>query len=208
MLEGIEINCHSSIKIKKSKTIYIDPFRINSNYCDADYIFITHSHYDHFSIEDILKIKKEDTVYITVQETKEALLDIGVDDSRIIIALPNNEYKLEDLSFKTARAYNIGKPFHPKENNWVGYVITLSNETYYIAGDTDNIPEIENISCDIAFIPIGGTYTMNYKEAADLANIIEAKVVIPTHYNEIVGSKKDEERFINLTNKEVQVLIK
>ena len=208
MLEGIEINCHSSIKIKKSKTIYIDPFRISKEFHDADYIFITHSHYDHFSIEDILKINKEDTVYITVEETKEKLLNIGVSESCIVIVKPNNEYAIEGISFNTYPAYNIGKPFHPKRNDWVGYVINLDNVKYYIAGDTDDIPEIESITCDIAFLPIGGTYTMNAKKAAELANTIDTKIVIPTHYGEIVGSKKDEEEFKRLTNKEVVILIK
>lgn len=208
MLEGIEINCHSSIKIKKSKTIYIDPFRINNETHDADYILITHSHYDHFSIEDILRINKEDTIYITVEETKEKLLNIGVGEECIVIVKPNNEYTFEGISFNTYPAYNIGKPFHPKRNDWVGYVINLDNVKYYIAGDTDDIPEIESITCDIAFLPIGGTYTMNAKKAAELANKIDTKIAIPTHYGEIVGSKKDEEEFKGLTNKEAIILIK
>ena len=112
------------------------------------------------------------------------------------------------MCLKTTYAYNIDKPFHPKENQWVGYIIDINDKQYYIAGDTDNIEEIQNIECDIACIPIGGTYTMNYQEAADLANNITAKMIIPTHYGSIVGNKEDAMRFKELVNgKEVKILI-
>lgn len=207
MLEGVKINCHSSIKIAKEKNIYIDPFRVKEVPHDADYIFITHSHYDHFSPEDILKVAKIDTVFITVQETKSSLELMGVPDNQIVIVEPNNKYELDNIKFETAYSYNINKNFHPKENNWVGYIIELNNTKYYIAGDTDNIEEIQNIKCDVAFLPIGGTYTMNANEAAELANRLETKIIVPTHYAELVGTKEDLDEFIELTNKEVKVLI-
>lgn len=208
MLEDIKVNCHSSIKIKKSKIIYIDPFRISEELHDADFIFITHPHYDHLSIEDILKVSKNDTVYITTYDSKNKLNEIGVKDSNILIVSPNNRYEINGIKFETVPAYNINKQFHPKENNWVGYIINLDETKYYIAGDTDNIGEIGNIKCDTAFLPIGGIYTMNAKEAADLANKIDCKTVVPIHYGELVGTKEDLKKFIELTNKEVEVLIK
>ena len=207
MLEGVKINCHSSIKIAEEKNIYIDPFRVKEVPHDADYIFITHSHYDHFSPEDILKVAKIDTVFITVQETKSSLELMGVPDNQIVIVDQNNKYELDNIKFETAYSYNIDKNFHPKENNWVGYIIELNNTKYYIAGDTDNIEEIQNIKCDVAFLPIGGTYTMNANEAAELANRLETKIIVPTHYAELVGTKEDLDEFIELTNKEVKVLI-
>ena len=99
MLEGIKINCHSSIKIQKNKTIYIDPFRIKEVLHDADFIFITHSHYDHFSTEDIIKVAKIDTVFITIQETKSSLELMGIPQNQIFIVEPNNEYKIKDIKF-------------------------------------------------------------------------------------------------------------
>ena len=207
MLENISMNCHSSIKIKKDKTIYIDPYRIADNCNDADFVFITHSHYDHFSIEDITKIKKKDTIFITVAETETELKQIGIPVEQIIIVEPNKEYKIKGLEFKTVPAYNTNKIFHPKENNWVGYIIEIDLVEYYIAGDTDVIKEQENIRCDVAFLPIGGTYTMDAKEAAILANNIDARIVVPIHYGEIVGTKKDLEEFIKDTKKKVVVLI-
>ena len=207
MLEGIKINCHSSIKIAKEKIVYIDPFRINEVPHDADYIFITHSHYDHFSTEDILKIAKIDTIFVTIQETKSSLELMGIPEEQIIIVEPKNRYQVQEIKFETVPSYNENKKYHPKENNWVGYIIEIGGIKYYIAGDTDNIEEIQNIKCDIAFLPIGGEFTMNAKEAASLANRLDIKVVIPTHYGELVGTKEDLEEFIKLTEKQIQVLI-
>ena len=208
MIDEVKINCHSSIKIQKDKTIYIDPFRIKNEFHDADFVFITHSHYDHFSTEDIVKISKTSTVFITMLETKSDLELLGIPEDQIIIVKPNNDYEIKGIKFKTVPAYNKNKNFHPKENNWVGYIIELNDTKYYIAGDTDNIQEIQNIECDVAFLPIGGKYTMNAEEAAELANRINTKVIVPIHYGTIVGTKEDLEEFIKLTNKKVEVLIK
>ena len=208
MIEGIKINCHSSIKIAKDKIVYIDPFRINEVPHDADYIFITHSHYDHFSTQDILKVAKIDTIFISTEDTKSSLELMGIPEEQIVIVEPNNKYEVKGIKFETVPSYNENKKYHPKENNWVGYVIELNGNQYYIAGDTDNISEIQNIKCDIAFLPIGGEFTMNPQEAADLANKTECKIVVPTHYAELVGTKEDLDEFIKLTNKEVKVLIK
>ena len=207
MIEGIEINCHSSIKIAKEKIVYIDPFRIKEVPHDADFIFITHSHYDHFSTEDILKAAKIDTIFVTIQETKSSLELMGIPEEQIIIVEPNNKYEAYSIKFETVPAYNENKKYHQEQNNWVGYIIELSGSKYYIAGDTDSIKEIQNIKCDIAFLPIGGEFTMNAKEAANLANKLDVKIVIPTHYGELVGTKEDLEEFIKLVNKEVKVLI-
>jgi len=103
---------------------------------------------------------------------------------------------------------NINKQFHPKANNWVGYIITLENERIYVAGDTDITEDNKKVKCDIALVPIGGTYTMTSKEAAELVNTIKPKTVIPTHYITIVGTKEDEKIFQSLLNKEIECLIK
>ena len=207
MLQGIKINCHSSIKIEKDKIVYIDPFRINKVPHDADYIFITHSHYDHFSVQDILKVAKIDTIFISTEDTKSTLELMGIPEDQIVIVKPKSIYELKDIKFETVPSYNENKKYHQKDNDWVGYIIELNKNKYYIAGDTDNISEIQNIKCDVAFLPIGGEFTMNAKEAADLANNIECKIVIPTHYLELVGTKEDLEEFIRLINKEIKVLV-
>lgn len=204
----VEVLCHNSIKITENVIVYVDPFKINKEYHDADYVFFTHSHYDHFSPEDIEKVKKENTVVIVTEDLKEKAEDLYGKEN-ILVVKPNEDYHVSDFDFKTTYAYNVNKAFHPKENKWVGYLIQINNKTYYIAGDTDNIEEIQDIECDEAFIPIGGTYTMNYKEAAELANVIKAKVVIPTHYGSIVGDKEDAIKFKELVEgKEVKILMK
>lgn len=203
----VEVLWHNSIKITEDVIIYIDPFKINKEYHDADYIFFTHSHYDHFSPEDIEKVKTPKSKFIVTEDIQEKAEELFGKES-VYTVEPNKEYTIGEISFKTTYAYNVHKAFHPKENRWVGYIIEINRKTYYIAGDTDNVEEIQNIECDEAFIPIGGTYTMNYKEAAELANTIKAKVVIPTHYGSIVGEKQDAIKFKELVNgKEVKILI-
>lgn len=210
MLENLEVLCHSSIKINKEKIIYIDPFKINENFNDADIVFITHSHYDHYSKEDINKIKKDDTKIIAPKETIEKLLQEGYKQKNIIAVEPNKEYKVEGIKFETISAYNIDKKFHPKENEWVGYIIELQGIRFYIAGDTDINEENRKAKCDVAFVPVGGTYTMNYKEAANFINEIKPKIAVPIHYGSVVGTKQDAINFIGLVESNIrcEILIK
>lgn len=195
----IEINTQSSIKIGK---IYFDPYEIEEETHDAEIIFITHSHYDHFDLESIRKIINNQTVIVApdAEEIKRSI------SSELTIVTPNSKYEVKGVTFETVPAYNINKPFHKKTNGWVGYVVYL-DQVYYIMGDTDAIEEAKKIKCDYLFIPIGGTYTMDYKEAANLTNIIKPTYVTPIHYGSIVGRKEDEEKFKNLVNKEINVKI-
>lgn len=208
-MENIKVLTHSSIRIETEdkKIIYIDPFNIEEKSNDADLIFITHNHYDHFSPEDIQKIKNVSTKIVITNDLFEDILKIGFKNDSILKVKPNQEYEIEGINFNTVPSYNINKKFHPKENGWVGYIINLS-EKIYIAGDTDITEENKNVKCDIALIPIGGTYTMTPQEAAKLVNIIKPKKVIPTHYGSVVGKKEDAEIFKNLLNKEIKCEIK
>lgn len=195
MINNIEWLGHSTLKILGDKIIYIDPYDIKNNYNDADIIFITHSHYDHFSIEDIKKCLKSDTKIVVTEDLLDNTLEMGFERDNIISVLPNNTYQLEEISFSTIPAYNIDKKYHPKENNWVGYIINIKGINYYIAGDTDVTDEAKKVKCDVAFLPIGGIFTTDAEEAAMLANIIEPKVVIPIHYGTLVGTKEDAIKF-------------
>lgn len=207
MLEGIEVLCHSSIRFSKKKIIYFDPFKIEENYNDADVIFITHDHYDHYSEEDIDKVVKEDTIIVVPEDLKTKLLKKGWKEENIITVRPNEIYTVKNIEFKTIPAYNVNKQFHPKENAWVGYLLEIEGVTYYIAGDTDITEENKKVKSDVAFVPVGGTYTMDYKEAAELINEIKPKVTVPTHYGSIVGSKKEGDKFLKLVNPEIKVEI-
>ncbi len=209
MLENVELFCHNSIKITGSKIIYIDPFRLEKEFHDADYVFSTHTHYDHFSEDDIEKVLKDNTVIITPDTSRELACDLTKDRSRVKIVEPANEYEVDGIKFSTTYAFNKETLYHTKNEKWVGYIIELDGVKYYIAGDTDNIKELKNVECDVAFIPVGGKYTMGYAEAAGLANTIKAKIVVPTHYGCIVGSNEDAEKFAKLVKyKEVRILIK
>ena len=207
MIEGINVLCHSSIKLTKEKIIYFDPYKINNELHDADIIFITHSHYDHFSEEDIKKIKKEDTIIVAPIDLLERIRNLGFSEENIIIVKPDENYKVGEIEFKTIRAYNTDKPFHPKSNNWLGYLLKIDDITYYIAGDTDITEDNLKVKCDVAFVPIGGTYTMNVKEAATLINKIKPKTALPTHYDLIVGTMKDGNKFAKLLDDEIECKI-
>lgn len=204
MLENIEVLCHSCIKFNKEKVIYTDPFKINKNYNDADIVFITHDHYDHYSEEDIDEVKKDSTVIIAPEELLTKLLRKGFRQDFIVTVEPNKQYMVEGIKFETIPAYNTNKQFHPKENEWVGYIIEIKGIRYYIAGDTDITEENKRVKCDVAFVPVGGTYTMDFKEAAYLINEIKPKIAVPIHYGSIVGTNQDATDFIRLLHPEIK----
>ena len=207
MLENVEVLCHSSIKINKEKVIYIDPFKIEKNYNDADIVFITHDHYDHYSEEDIDKVINENTIIIIPEELLTKLLRKGINKNAVITVESNKEYMVQGIKFETIPAYNTNKTFHPKENDWVGYIITLDGIRYYIAGDTDITEENRKVKCDVAFVPVGGTYTTDFKEAAQLINEIQPKIAVPIHYGSVVGTKQDATDFIKLLNPSIKGII-
>ena len=207
MLNNIEVLYHSSIRINKEKTIYIDPFKIDRNYNDADIIFITHDHYDHYSEEDIDKVINENTVIVIPEELLTKVLKKGINKDAIVTVEPDKKYMVQGIKFETVPAYNINKTFHPKENGWVGYVIEINGIKYYIAGDTDITEENKKVKCDVAFAPVGGTYTMDFKEAAQLVNEIQPKVAVPIHYGSVVGTTQDAEEFIKLLHTNVKGVI-
>lgn len=207
MLENVEVLYHSSIKIKDNKIIYIDPFKIDKDYNDADIVFITHDHFDHYSEEDIDKVINENITIIIPEELLTKILRKGINKNAVITVESNKEYMVQGIKFETIPAYNTNKTFHPKENDWVGYIITLDGIRYYIAGDTDITEENRKVKCDVAFVPVGGTYTMNYSEAAELVNIIKPKIAVPIHYGSVVGTKQDATNFIKLLHSSIKGII-
>ena len=126
------------------------------------------------------------------------LIKKGINDENIITLAPEDIEIIDGVKIEAIHAYNIDKPFHPKENNWLGYIIEIDGVRYYIAGDTDITRENKKVKCDVAFVPVGGTYTMNFKEAAKFVNIIKPKIAVPIHYGSVVGTKQDANNFIKL----------
>ena len=191
MIDKISINAHSSIRIASDKIIYFDPFHIEGKPHDADIIFITHEHFDHFSLEDIVKVVQPDTMFVLPETMKELANKAGIPDASMMTVVPSARYKVEGVSFETVPAYNVSKLFHPKENKWVGYIVTLEGKRIYVCGDTDALTENKHVKCDILIVPVGGTYTMTAPEAADFANSIKPEIAIPSHYGDIAGTPYD-----------------
>jgi L-ascorbate metabolism protein UlaG (beta-lactamase superfamily) len=162
--------------------VYIDPFQLPEGLPKADVIFITHAHFDHFSMEDIAKIKAGHTMIVAPQDVASLFVD------SVLGVIPGKDYTIGAWKVTTVPAYNISKKFHPKERKWVGYIMTLADgQKMYHAGDTDFIPEMREIHTDIAMLPCDGTYTMTAVQAADAANIFKPKVLIPMHLGEGSG---------------------
>lgn len=198
MLENVEVLYHSSIRINKRKMIYVDPYRVNQNYNDADIVLITHDHYDHYSEEDIDKVRKSNTTFIVPEDLLNKLVKKGINEENIISLDPGDTEFIDGIKIEAIHAYNTNKSFHPKEKNWLGYIIEIDDIRYYIAGDTDITEENKKVKCDVAFVPVGGTYTMNSSEAAELVNIIKPKEAVPIHYGSVVGTKQDAIDFVKL----------
>ena len=198
-IENISINCQSSIKISDGLTIYFDPYDIKEKVSNADYIFITHPHWDHLDIDSINNIANEKTIIVGPSSVIEKL-----DKSFNLLEVePNKTYNLDNITFKTVPSYNIGRDYHPKDVRYVGYLLILNDITYYIPGDTDVIEELKELNADVIFLPVGGTYTMNREEAVELANTIKPKYAIPIHYGLAVGSREDAKYFVDNLNKEI-----
>jgi L-ascorbate metabolism protein UlaG (beta-lactamase superfamily) len=195
---------HSGFLIKANKIIYIDPYQINENSEKADIIFITHSHYDHCSFEDLKKIVKKNTKIILTADSQSKITRLSI-PVEIKIVEPNKEFFIDNIKVNTIPAYNIENQGHEKIEGWVGYVIRIKDVIIYHAGDTDFIPEMNNLTGYnqknvkfIALIPIGGRFTMNVEEALEAVKKIKPSLVIPMHYGSIIGTKEDAEEFISL----------
>ncbi|MBQ4312214.1 MAG: MBL fold metallo-hydrolase [Oscillospiraceae bacterium] len=193
---------HSSIRISGEKTVYFDPFKIEGEPHDADIIFVTHSHYDHFSAEDIKKIKTSDTLLVVPKSMEKSAKGVC---PRVKAVSAGEHFDADGIAAEAVAAYNVGKLFHTKLSGWLGYIVTIDGERYYIAGDTDRNKDIENVKCDIALVPIGGKFTMNAKEAAGFVNHIKPKIAIPTHYGSVAGSYSDADVFAGYVDKDITV---
>ena len=208
MLQNIKWLGHDSFLIKKEKIIYIDPFKIKDTKDKADLILITHDHFDQFSLDDINKIKKSSTIIVGPEELKEKI------DGNLKLLKPFQSITIENIKIDTIPAYNVnkfrapGKVFHPKEDNKLGFIITIDGKKIYHAGDTDLIPEMAQLkNIEIALLPVSGTYVMTSEEASQAVDIIKPKIAVPMHFGSIVGDKKDAGRFKKLVGNKCQVEI-
>jgi L-ascorbate metabolism protein UlaG (beta-lactamase superfamily) len=204
MVENIFWLGHSSVKIGGEKVVYIDPWKLKGEE-KADLILISHSHYDHLSPEDVKKIRKPETVILTTTDSA-AKLSGDVRSLR-----PGDVVDVGGIAVEAVPAYNTirmrspGVPFHPKGERWIGFIVTLGGKRIYYVGDSDVVPEMKAVKADIVIVPVGGTYTMNAQEAAELVNLIHPETAIPVHWGDIVGSVKDAEQFKTLCRVPVEI---
>jgi len=199
---------HSGFLIKNLKIIYIDPYNIKEESEKADFIFITHSHYDHCSVADIGKIIKEGTRIILTADCQSKITKFNT-PVKMEIVEPGQELDFGNVKISTLCAYNVDKSFHPKDEGWVGYLIKLENVLIYHAGDTDIIPEMQKLTgygsdgkTFVALLPIGGRFTMTAEEAVEAAKLIKPSLAIPMHYGSIVGTDDDAKEFVKLCEEE------
>lgn len=200
----MDVFTQASIKVSSSSIIYFDPYLIENDYKDADYIFITHDHYDHYQIESINKILKDNTIIIMPECMKDETSNFK---NNIVFVSANNNYQIGDINFDVIPSYNIQKPFHPKEKGYVGYNVKIDNEYLYVMGDTDITNEAKNVKTDICFVPIGGKFTMDVNEAIDYINFIKPKVAVPIHYGSLIGDISLKDIFKEKIDKNIEVKI-
>lgn len=189
---------HAGFRITDELVIYIDPYEVVGQ-PTADVILVTHSHFDHCSREDLEALAGDDTVVVC---TGDCMVP-----GEVVSAAPGDRLEARGLPIEVVPAYNINKPYHLKESGFAGYIITVDGQRIYHAGDTDLIPEMSEIECNIALLPVSGTYVMTAKEAAEAASIISTKRAVPMHYGAgVIGSEKDAHEFKRLADVPVEIM--
>ncbi len=208
MYEEVQVLTHSSIRIAENQIVYFDPFHVEGEPHDADIICVTHDHFDHYSPEDLAKVKNATTILVCPKTMEDSLSNSGISEEFTELVAPGDELEINGVRIQAVPAYNVGKQFHPQANQWVGYLVTMNEVTYYIAGDTDINEDVKKVRCDAALLPVGGTYTMTAEEAAELAEMIHPKAAIPTHYGSVAGKAEDGQIFADLLKDKINVILK
>jgi L-ascorbate metabolism protein UlaG (beta-lactamase superfamily) len=192
---------HASFRIAGSVVVYIDPWKLEGP-TQGDVVVVSHSHYDHLSVDDVRAVAGPQTRVVAAGDCTSKL-----DGLNVQAAAPGDRVELEGVVLEVVAAYNIDKPFHPKEENWLGLIVNLDGQRIYYAGDTDAIPEMADLAdIDLALMPVGGTYTMTAAEAAEALGTFNPRQAVPYHWGDIVGEENDAEAFKAAAACEVTIL--
>ena len=214
-LENVRVYTQSAIRIEGARgtVAYLDPFSLTDAEAahDADYVLITHAHYDHLSPEDYARVAGEKTVVVAPASMASEIAGLGAAATHLMAA--GEKIELPGLTVEAVPAYNVEPErlaMHPQANGWLGYVLALDGEPtrYYVSGDTDQNVDNEVVRCDVALVPIGGTYTCDPRQAAAFVNTLRPAVVVPTHYGSIVGTYADFDAFAAAVDPAIAVVRK
>ncbi len=191
---------HASFRIAGENVLYIDPWKLDGEPHDADVVFVSHDHYDHFSSEDIDKVTSPDSAIV-------APPDVVAKLHKANAVTPGMSLWLKTIGIDAVAAYNVGKEYHPQDNQWCGALFIVGGKRIYYAGDTDLIPEMSELTdVDVALLPVGGTYTLDAAGAAQAVKQIGCDIAIPYHWGDIVGDDADAKAFADQAPCDVRIL--
>lgn len=208
LLDAVEWLGHSGFRVRSERTVvYIDPYRAPEG-PEADVILVTHGHYDHFSPQDIERLSGDETVLVgppaVAERAAGRVVSVGPGD--VVEAAPGIEVTAV-AAYNTSKRDADGNVFHPREAGWVGYELRVRGERLYHAGDTDVIPEMDDVAgVDVALLPVSGTYVMTAAEAVEAARRIQPRVAVPMHWGEHIGSLEDARLFEERAPVEVRIM--
>jgi L-ascorbate metabolism protein UlaG (beta-lactamase superfamily) len=196
---------HDNFRLDGPPVIYFDPWKLRGAPAKADLVLVSHEHQDHCSPDDVRLVSGPETIIVAAATAAQRL-----PDARII--RPGDRLQVAGVEVEAVRAYNVNKfrapgvPFHPREAEHVGFVVSVSGTRIYFAGDTDYIPEMTDIACDVALLPVSGTYVMTVEEAAEAARTLNPQITVPMHYGSGIGTSGDGQRFTQLYAGQVRIL--
>ena len=201
---------HDTFRIAGSKVIYTDPFKV-TKHDEADIVLLSHEHFDHLSLDDLKKVVFPGTTIVASPLCKDGLKGVKVKEIKFLD--PGGKFTVGKVEIEALPAYNLnkfrepGQVFHPRSEKRLGFIVQMDGTRVYFAADTDFIPEMKTLKCDIALLPVSGTYVMTAEEAAEAAAAINPKIAVPMHYAAIVGSDEDAKKFKSLVkNCQVEIV--
>jgi len=207
MVDNLHWLGHDSFRIDGLKVIYFDPYKLAKKSPKADIILITHEHFDHYSPDDLRLISSRDTIIVTDNSVARQLQNTKLIFKEVKPLSPGDDIQVDGVKISAVASYNTNKQFHTRDSKKLGFIVTTEGIKIYHAGDTDIIPEMKDYECDIALLPVSGTYVMTAEEASRAVLAIRPKLAIPMHYGSIVGSQEDARRFRDLLRGKAEVKI-